>query len=58
MVGCKYLRMLGIAKKNDSRPYNVLELKFTDFYDLTALSADLIRNRNIDEEGKKVNWLK
>lgn len=44
--------------RSSRKPYIVNELRFTDFYDLKELTAALIQNRNIDEHGKKVSWLK
>lgn len=44
--------------RSSKKPYIVNELKFTDFYDLKELTEAVIRNRNIDEHGNKVSWLK
>lgn len=45
-------------KRKDVNPYHVKQLRYTDFYDLKALSAKLISNRIKDENGEKVNWLR
>lgn len=46
------------SKTPNRKPYKPFELKFNDFYDLHSLSAKLIKNKNIDDKGDKVNWLK
>lgn len=46
----------GKNKNND--PYEVNEIKYFDFLNLQKLCENLIKNRNIDEDGKKVSWLK
>lgn len=38
--------------------YNVKQLGFSEIIDLKSLAAIIIKNRSIDNEGKRVNWLK
>lgn len=46
------------GKNKDKGPYVVNEMKYFDFLNLQKLSENLIKNRNIDEDGNKVSWLK
>lgn len=45
-------------KAEPNVPYQVKELKYTDFKDLQSLASELIKNRNRDENGDVVSWLK
>ncbi|KAF0749901.1 Uncharacterized protein FWK35_00022965 [Aphis craccivora] len=45
-------------RKKSSSPYSVQELKYTDFMDLRSLAGTIMKNRSVDENGEKVNWLK
>lgn len=44
-------------KNKKSGPYNVRQMKFSDFYDLKHLSSILIGNKTKDSNGQIVNWL-
>lgn len=46
------------GKNKNKPPYETEELKFNDMLDLKELSANLIKNKSLDENGAKVNWLK
>lgn len=48
------------SSKKDKKKgeYQVHLLKFADFYNLQELAATTIKNRNKDECGEKVSWLK
>ncbi|XP_072375619.1 uncharacterized protein [Diabrotica undecimpunctata] len=46
----------GRNKRSD--PYNVQELRYNDFLDIKTLAANTLKNRTIDENGNRVNWLK
>lgn len=46
------------GRNKDKPPYITQEIKFEEFLDLKMLSETLVKNRNIDEDGQKVNWLK
>lgn len=46
------------GKNKDKPPYQVMELKYKDVWDLQALAASTLKNKNTDENGEKVNWLK
>lgn len=46
------------GKNKDKAPYQVVELKYKDVWDLQALAACTLKNKNTDENGEKVNWLK
>lgn len=43
--------------KSKANPYNIAQMRYTDFLDLSKLS-EIIKNKNLDENGEKVNWLK
>nr|CAH7758157.1 unnamed protein product [Callosobruchus chinensis] len=45
-------------KKKNAPPYNVRELKFSDFFDLSQLSKLIMKNKSRDVHGELVNWLK
>lgn len=45
-------------KKKMAQPYKVKEMLFTDMLNLTDLSTKIIKNRNKDEYGETVSWLK
>lgn len=45
-------------KNKKSDPYIVEELKFSDIVDLKSLGENLIKNRTLDDKGKKVQWFK
>lgn len=52
---------LARSKRNRNKKsecYTVKELLFSDFVDLKALASQIIKNRTIDTDGNKVNWLK
>ena len=51
---------LTCSKRNrkNAAPYNVQELKYSDFINLNALSKDILKNKTKDSDGNKVNWLK
>lgn len=46
------------GRNKDKPSYETEELKFNDMLDLKDLSANLIKNKTLDENGAKVNWLK
>ncbi|RZF44217.1 hypothetical protein LSTR_LSTR003857 [Laodelphax striatellus] len=46
------------STKATKPPYNVKELRYNDFFDLKKLSTKLIKNKSLDTDGNKVNWLK
>uniref|UniRef100_A0A6P7G7I4 Uncharacterized protein LOC114338671 n=1 Tax=Diabrotica virgifera virgifera TaxID=50390 RepID=A0A6P7G7I4_DIAVI len=46
------------VRNKKSTGYNVRQMNFSDFRDLTDLSTKLIKNRNKNTEGSIVNWLK
>lgn len=45
-------------KSKRSSGYVVKEIQYNEFLDLKALSQLLIKNRNCDSEGQKVDWLR
>nr|CAI5843638.1 unnamed protein product [Callosobruchus analis] len=45
-------------KKKNAPPYNVRELKFSDFFDLSQLAKSIMKNKSRDVHGELVNWLK
>lgn len=47
-----------IKKHKIQSEYQVHLLKFSDFYNLQELASSTIKNRNRDEFGDKVSWLK
>lgn len=58
-----WLNIFHIARSNRLRnkmckPYNIKQLKYSDFIDFKKLAKDMIKNRYKDETGAKVNWLK
>ncbi|CAH2078818.1 unnamed protein product, partial [Iphiclides podalirius] len=38
--------------------YNTKVMEFKEFFDLSALANQVINNRNKDENGDRINWLK
>lgn len=54
----KIYRQKKINKAEPNVPYQVKELKYGDFKDLQSLASELIKNRNRDENGDVVSWLK
>lgn len=44
--------------KTKKEPYAVIELKYSDILDFQELANKLVKNKNKDEEGNKVEWLK
>jgi len=47
-----------IYRNKNKKPYIVEELSYKDFVDLQKLSALLIKNKTLDTDDKKINWLK
>lgn len=45
-------------RNKNKKPYIVEELSYKDFVDLQKLSALLIKNKTLDTDDKKINWLK
>ena len=45
-------------KRKNAKPFNVHQLTFSDMLDLSDLSKKIIKNRNKDENGATVKWLK
>ena len=45
-------------KRKNAKPFNVHQLTFSDMLDLPDLSKKIIKNRNKDENGATVKWLK
>lgn len=45
-------------KKIVKEPYNTKEFKYNEFYDLKDLASKIIHNKDKDQEGNKVQWLK
>ncbi|CAG9772073.1 unnamed protein product [Ceutorhynchus assimilis] len=46
------------GRNKNKPPYEVGELKFDEFFDLKQLATQLLKNKTIDENGQKINWLK
>jgi hypothetical protein len=57
-----YINIFKLARASKSKsnkpPYRTCQLSFSDFLDLKNLSDQLIKNKNVDDNGKKINWLK
>lgn len=46
------------GKNKTNGEYIVHHLKYTDFFDLQSLASSSIKNRNKDEDGNTISWLK
>ncbi len=49
---------LMVTARTKPRPYTVKRWYFKDFYDVRSLATNTIINRNKDENGETVDWLK
>lgn len=49
-----------LSQRNNKKcsGYSVHELLYTDIYDLKSLAGILMKNRNIENFGAQVSWLK
>ena len=46
------------VKNKVKPPYEATQLSFLDMLDLKTLSPTLIKNKNMNTENEKMNWLK
>lgn len=46
------------GRNKNKPPYEVEEIKFDQILDLKQLATHLLKNKTLDENGQKINWLK
>ena len=55
-VPSQWLTVMHGARRN--KPYTVIPLRYTDFWDFKNVSKSLVQNSKFDLNGLRVNWLK